>query len=722
MKKTSVLKANLWANEKDPQLSLESLRGVLEQNSYQDLQYKPEALESLMERVSRGETGSFDIAERKEYTNIELVFDEASNKLTAEFKLCHEDPRLNHNSLQQMVRENQFESLSFYQDALKTAIAQAAKNQRDPLELAIRQVYSDVSFGLDEVSNQLNAIVSSTFTDPKITLQSMQLSIRELGFEDLQFKKGALEALLTQIAKGVVADFVIAEKLDASISIDISADKMKASISTEAAFGGKAVNEESIEQAVRDANIDTALCDQEILNDVIGQESVSKICFAKGVSPKNGVDSKFKPLIEEVIEKSREADSDEKIDFLDVNDFIIVESGAELMRRIPATLGEDGKDVFGEPVKANPGNEIPFGSDINGAIVHPDDENLLIAESKGHPIISPASVIVDPVLRLANVDIKSGNISFDGSVSVLGEVMPGFTVDVTGDVTVKGMVENATIIAGHSIVVSGGVIGSEPNAEELAQLEIDKVKLKASGRRKEKEEDKENGKEKAEQPITDVSDLLWSRLQAGHSIDLKFMSMTKAVAGEDIVVKEYAIHSHLKSGKRILIGQEGGKGRLIGGSCYAVEGVISNEYGTDANVKTVVAAGNAANLSQEQKALKESLDESTNQVLKLSKVVTKMKEEFGNNRPAQVQAKINMIVNTVNALRSKIDEQADEVEKINQQIEESMKITIACKKQIYPNVEFCINGVTQVFSLDAQSGVYRIEGKNIVLSDEKSDG
>jgi len=79
-----------------------------------------------------------------------------------------------------------------------------------------------------------------------------------------------------------------------------------------------------------------------------------------------------------------------------------------------------------------------------------------------------------------NVDINSGNITFDGSLEVKGDVAEGMTIDVTGDVYIQGGVERAAVKAGHNIKVGGGIFGVED--AERPEEEIIEYKINAGSR------------------------------------------------------------------------------------------------------------------------------------------------------------------------------------------------------------------------------------------------
>lgn len=59
---------------------------------------------------------------------------------------------------------------------------------------------------------------------------------------------------------------------------------------------------------------------------------------------------------------------------------------------------------------------------------------------------------------MREVNMATGNISFDGTVNVEGEVLPGMKVHATGDIVVGSVVDGAHLDAGGDIHVGGGII------------------------------------------------------------------------------------------------------------------------------------------------------------------------------------------------------------------------------------------------------------------------
>ncbi|MCX7971234.1 MAG: FapA family protein, partial [Negativicutes bacterium] len=117
------------------------------------------------------------------------------------------------------------------------------------------------------------------------------------------------------------------------------------------------------------------------------------------------------------------------------NPFVIVERDQEVGWIIPPTTGHPGRDVFGQPLPPLPGREAEL-PELENIVV---DGNVLRAGIYGQLDVSPARVKVCPLLVIDNdVDLKSGNIHFRGSIYVKGNVQPGFRVEAEDNVQIDG--------------------------------------------------------------------------------------------------------------------------------------------------------------------------------------------------------------------------------------------------------------------------------------------
>lgn len=137
-----------------------------------------------------------------------------------------------------------------------------------------------------------------------------------------------------------------------------------------------------------------------------------------------------------------------KVDRCEVNDVLV----RITRERDPV----EGIDVWGRVLEAPKGKDLKLQPGQN-VTLGPDGRSLIAAIS-GVPIREPnGRITVTRALVVNGVNFKSGNIHFDGSVSVEGDIAAGFIVEATGDIEIKGSIEHATVKAGGSIIVKGGV-------------------------------------------------------------------------------------------------------------------------------------------------------------------------------------------------------------------------------------------------------------------------
>jgi uncharacterized protein (DUF342 family) len=131
-------------------------------------------------------------------------------------------------------------------------------------------------------------------------------------------------------------------------------------------------------------------------------------------------------------------------------------------------------------------------------------------------------IMVEPVLRVAEVNMTTGNIHYDGTVQVDGDVLQGMKVQASGDIVVGGMVDGGLLESGGNIKVTGGVIAH-------------------------------------------------ARLRAGGSVSARFAQGAHIYAGTVIALDDMALECELQSLNQIIVGATSPKrGRLIGGSAAAM--------------------------------------------------------------------------------------------------------------------------------------------------------
>ena len=148
---------------------------------------------------------------------------------------------------------------------------------------------------------------------------------------------------------------------------------------------------------------------------------------------------------------------DGTVDFHTLENVNHVTKGDTVAVLHPEYVGEAGTDVLNRSVNPDKVKHVVFRFGRN--LVISEDGKELITLVSGHVVLESDKVFVSNVLELVDVDNSTGDIDYNGDVSIKGNVLAGFTVKASGNVVVTGVVEGATVIAGGDITLNRGVQG-----------------------------------------------------------------------------------------------------------------------------------------------------------------------------------------------------------------------------------------------------------------------
>lgn len=367
----------------------------------------------------------------------------------------------------------------------------------------------------------------------------------------------------------------IGEQRDATCDIYLSDDKMRAYMTVTPNFGGKAITISDVRNLLAEKEIIWGVVPYSQVEDVLKQGAVSNFLIAQGIDVIEGVDAQFVSLIEGVDKKKCQPliNEDGVVDFRELgNTITIVNKDEVLMQRIPPVVGKAGRNVFGEIVQPTGGADTPFSADKKGICLNPENENQLISTITGQPVLVPNGVIVLPVLTVKRVDLQSGNIRFNGSVVVNGDVKEGMKVYALEDITVDGNVFNAKLECLGNITIKGSVTG---NSELIANGNV--VVL--------------GGIQGYSKPQTEHHHT--ARIFTRGSASVGFVENFTIEAAIDIVIEKYSMNNMLMAQNKIVIGNKstGRKSSLIGGVTWAMMLVNATIIGSTAGLKTRIQVG-----------------------------------------------------------------------------------------------------------------------------------
>ena len=294
----------------------------------------------------------------------------------------------------------------------------------------------------------------------------------------------------------------------------------------------------AIERAGVQIGVDDEAVERLISDQIVGEP----VIFARGKPVAKGGDAKLiwheqsedgaapKDITEAIASNNHE-----------VNLFISVEEGQQILSKLPATQGESGVNVFGEETGvAGEDIAIPGGE---GTRLSKDGLTLL-AEKAGVAAWSGNVILVRGVHHIeGSVESQSGPIKDEGSVYIEKDVRSGCRVEAMGDIYVGGNVENAEVYS-HSgnVIVRNGIIG-------------------------------QGG----------------ARLLAGGNIVAGFIQDATVGAKQDVEVLRYIINSAVTAGRYITA--TAGEGIVRGGTLYAEKRIEVRVAGADSRIETELKVG-----------------------------------------------------------------------------------------------------------------------------------
>lgn len=367
----------------------------------------------------------------------------------------------------------------------------------------------------------------------------------------------AVEAIKTSGAEPSEISHKVAEIRDARVKISVTPDKMSAVATIEAAWGGKHASldlikakcvEEGVKFGVKRSKVEKILT--KAMNAEPGHKESGEVAI--GLTPKNGKNAYFKPLVELFADKIRKPlqHEDGKVDLKELGDIDTVKPGEKIFQKVPLTAGVDGRNVLGQVVEAMPGKDAKLEVS-SGTVIDPNDENVLLADKEGMARLVENKMEVDDIYTLPELTPKQGHIKFNGSVVILGDVLPEMKITASGDVLIGGYVESATIRCKGELTVLSGVAGKP----------LDNPPPKRHNN---------------------------CLLESGHRINISFANHVDIIAKRDVFVHKQISHCHVSASFLVAGKGEQPRGKVIGGYYYLSQYLEAGHVGAPSDTETKI--------------------------------------------------------------------------------------------------------------------------------------
>jgi len=375
-----------------------------------------------------------------------------------------------------------------------------------------------------------------------------------------------------------------------------------------------------------------------------------KVELAEGTRAVNGKDAYIHYNFETDQTKIRlKEETNGRVNFKELNIIQNVVQNQPLAKKMPPEDGVDGKTVTGKILPAKSGGDIPLPVGTN---VHVgDDGDTILADINGQVIVAGGKINVEPVLTVeGDVNLKTGNIIFLGTVIITGNVEDGFTVKAAGNIEVKGTVSKAELDAEGDIIIYQGI----------------------------------NGKSEG-------------KLRAGRSIWSRFIENANVEAGNMVVVTDGIINSQVDAIKSIVC--MGKRANIMGGRLRAGEEINAKVLGNSTSgTETICEVGFDPHSKIELERLmelKSSSDEELENIrLDLQTLINTKKQR--KTLPEDKEAHLQELMERRQVLTEELNKASEGIQKVQEYMNQiQVRGRVSASTKVWPGVKIWIRDVKE---------------------------
>jgi hypothetical protein len=356
---------------------------------------------------------------------------------------------------------------------------------------------------------------------------------------------------------------------------------------------------------------------------------------------------------------------DGAVDFHKLDMIEPVQEGQLLATLEPADFGTPGTDVMGGEIKPR---KVAVKQLKHGKNIHLSEDSLnMYSEVSGNVTCVDETVFVSDCYQVpADVGPSTGDIEYEGSVNVKGNVLTGYTVKATGDIYVTGAVEGATLIAGGKIVLNRGIQG------------------KGKG-----------------------------RMEAEGDIISNFIESSNVTAGGKIIT-DAIMHSQVTA--KDVIEVNGKRGLIAGGSIRSTQKIETKVAGSSMGTQTELEVGVDPDIIDRYHAIEKEMEEFADEketILQTIEVLKKRFKSVGSLEPEKLQKlkESKTRLDEIDQLMEDMTTEYDELEEVLENSSGHGKIIVY--DIAYTGVKLTIANVTNYLHSEVHHSTFVREGADI---------
>ncbi len=389
------------------------------------------------------------------------------------------------------------------------------------------------------------------------------------------------------------------------------------------------------------------------------------ILIAKAKYPVQGTHAKVLYNFNANKTNTPQMEEDGSVDFHKLDMIERVKNGQLLATLTPAVQGVPGVDVTGAPISPAKVNvrKLKFGKHIRQS----EDGLEIYSEVDGDVTLVDDTVFVSNVYEVpADVGTSTGDIDYDGSVEVKGNVLDGYSVRATGDIVVNGAVEGANLVAGGKIVLKRGIQGKGKGV-----------------------------------------------MEANGDIITNFIESSKVRSGGKIIT-DAIMHSDVVS--KGMIEVRGKRGLVAGGTVRSAVRIEMKTAGSTMGTQTELEVGLDPTITDRYHAIEkdiELLSDEKEKILQNIQILQKRLKAKGSLDEDKLKV-LKDGNDRIKEIDAQIEEETDEYEKLEDELEKNIgggKIIV--EDIAYPGVKLTISNVVSFIHTETHHSAFVREGADI---------
>lgn len=408
--------------------------------------------------------------------------------------------------------------------------------------------------------------------------------------------------------------------------------------------GGQPITANEILSSLRLSGVKFGILQENIEYFLKNKRYCEDIILARGKKVAEGSDAAIMYHFNTDNSLKPKENEDGTVDFHQLDMISAINKGDVLANLTPAVQGKPGMDVLGSSItpKKVINRILRHGRDIHLSA----DGLIMYSDVSGHATLTDDKVFVSNTFEvLADVDASTGDIHYEGNVTIKGNVNTGYSVIAKGDIIVNGVVEGASLKAGGQIILKRGMQGMSKG-----------------------------------------------KMEAESNIITKFIENAEVKAG-GYITTEAILHSKVSAKGDVTVG--GKKGFITGGEIHSGTTITVKTVGSTMGTSTLLEVGIDPGTVEEYRSLEKSIMKMNTDLDKFMPILETYKKKISAGEKLS-QDKIEYIrmatTNCIN-LRTQIKEETTRYERLRIEMSNCDSGCVRVENIAYPGVKIVISNV-----------------------------